>query len=43
MIDGEKLNKFVIPTLNVDRIAKCGGIDPNEHHKLQLYVKSFAL
>jgi hypothetical protein len=38
MIDGEKLNRFVIPTMNVDRIAKCGGIDPNENHKSQIYV-----
>ena len=38
MIDGEKLNKFVIPTLNVDRVAKCGGMDPNEPHKAQIYV-----
>jgi len=38
MIDGEKLNRFVIPTMNVDRIAKCGGIDPNEPHKSQIYI-----
>jgi hypothetical protein len=38
MIDGEKLNRFVIPTMNVDRIAKCGGVDPNENHKSQIYV-----
>ena len=38
MINGEKLNRFVIPTMNVDRVAKCGGIDPNENHKSQIYV-----
>jgi hypothetical protein len=38
MIDGEKLNRFVIPTMNVDRVARCGGIDPNENHKSQIYV-----
>ena len=38
MIDGDKLNRFVIPTMNVDRVAKCGGIDPNENHKSQIYV-----
>lgn len=38
MIDGEKLNKYIIPTLNVDRVAKCGGTDPNENHKSQIYI-----
>ena len=38
MIDGEKLNKYIIPTLNVDRVAKCGGNDPNENHKSQIYI-----
>jgi len=38
MIDGEKLNKYVIPTMNVDRIARCGGVDPNEHHKAQIFI-----
>lgn len=38
MVDGEKLNRYVIPTMNVDRIARCGGIDPDENHKSQIYV-----
>ncbi len=32
------MNRFVIPTMNVDRIAKCGGIDTNENHKSQIYI-----
>ncbi len=39
-MDAEKLNKYVIPTLNIDRIAACGGIDPNENHKSQVYVST---
>ena len=38
MMDGEKLNRFVIPTLNIDRMAKNGKVDPNEIHKQQIYV-----
>jgi hypothetical protein len=38
MVDGEKLNRFVIPTMNVNRVAKCGGTDTNENHKSQIYV-----
>lgn len=38
LVDGEVLNKVIIPTMNVDRLAKCGGIDPEENHKSQIYV-----
>ena len=38
LVDGEVLNKVIIPTMNVDRLAKCGGTDPNENHKSQIYV-----
>ena len=38
LVDGEILNKVIIPTMNVDRLAKCGGIDPEENHKSQIYV-----
>ena len=39
LVDGEVLNKVIIPTMNVDRLAKCGGVDPNENHKSQIYVE----
>ena len=38
LVDGEVLNKVIIPTMNIDRLAKCGGTDPNENHKSQIYV-----
>jgi len=36
--DGDKLHSVVIPLMANDRIAECGGIDPNELHKSQLYI-----
>jgi len=38
LIDGQKLNEVIIPMMNVNRQAKCGGYDPNELHKHQIYV-----
>ena len=38
--DGEKLHAVVIPLMANDRIAMCGGVDPNEIHKTQLYVST---
>lgn len=38
LIDGQKLNEVIIPMMNVNRRAKCGGYDPNELHKHQIYV-----
>ena len=38
LVDGEILNKVIIPTMNVDRFAKCGKVDPQENHKSQIYV-----
>lgn len=32
------LNEAVIPTMANDRIAACGGVDPNENHKFQWYI-----
>ena len=38
LVDGEVLNKVIIPTMNIDRLARCGGVDPQENHKSQIYV-----
>lgn len=36
--NGDLLNSVVIPLMANDRIAMCGGTDPNEVHKSELYV-----
>lgn len=36
--DGDMLNSVVIPLMANDRIAMCGGVDPNENHKSELYI-----
>lgn len=36
--NGDLLNSVVIPLMANDRIAMCGGTDPNEIHKSELYV-----
>jgi hypothetical protein len=36
--DGNILNAVVIPLMANDRIAMCGGVDPNEIHKSELYI-----
>jgi hypothetical protein len=36
--NGDMLNSVIIPLMANDRIAMCGGVDPNELHKSQLYV-----
>ena len=38
LVDGQKLNEIVIPLMNVSRRARCGGVDPNENHKAQIFV-----
>ncbi len=40
LVDGEILNKVILPTMNVDRLAKNGKVDPNENHKSQIYVQA---
>ena len=36
--NGDLLNSVVIPLMANDRIAMCGGVDPNEPHKSQIFV-----
>lgn len=36
--NGDMLNSVVIPLCANDRIAMCGGVDPNELHKFQVYI-----
>lgn len=38
LVNGELLNSVILPLMNVNRRAACGGVDPNEVHKQQLYV-----
>ena len=38
LVDGKILHDVIIPTMNVDRVARCGKIDPKENHKSQIYV-----
>lgn len=38
LVDGQTLSEVIIPTMNVDRIAKNGKVDENELHKSQFYV-----
>lgn len=37
-MDKDTLNSVVIPLMANDRIAECGGVDPNEKHKSQFYI-----
>ena len=37
-VNGDTLSEVILPLMNVDRRAACGGVDPNEMHKSQLYV-----
>ena len=36
--DGNMLNSVVIPLMANDRTAVCGGVDPNELHKTEIYI-----
>jgi len=36
--DGNILNAVVVPLMANDRIASCGGVDPSEVHKCELYI-----
>lgn len=36
--NGDTLNSVVIPLMANDRTAVCGGVDPNELHKTELYI-----
>lgn len=36
--NGDTLNSVVIPLMANDRVAMCGGVDPNELHKTELYI-----
>lgn len=38
MSDGQVVSEVLIPTLNVNRMAMCGGYDQNEPHKAQIFV-----
>ena len=36
--DADMLNSVVIPLMANDRTSMCGGVDPNEKHKTELYI-----
>lgn len=36
--DGDMLNSVVIPLMANNRVAMCGGVDPNEIHKREIYI-----
>lgn len=38
LVDGDKLNEIIIPTMNINRRCRNGLIDPEEIHKSQIYV-----
>jgi hypothetical protein len=38
LIDGQILSEVIIPTMNIDRFAKNGLVNPEENHKSQIYV-----
>lgn len=38
--DGDMLNSVIIPLMANSRIAMCGGIDPNEIHKREVYIST---
>lgn len=38
LFDGDKLHSVVIPLMANNRIASCGGVDPEEIHKQEFYI-----
>jgi hypothetical protein len=38
--DGDMLNSVVIPLMANSRTAMCGGVDPNEIHKREVYIST---
>lgn len=38
--DGDMLNSVIIPLMANSRTAMCGGIDPNEIHKREVYIST---